>query len=153
VKPLHESPDALGEMNVICQHCSARKFKQEKPSLCCNSGKIMPTPFRSPPEEIKKFFFEDSPEGKLFRKMTRPLNNALCFSSVQAKEPEIKGFNPTVTIQGRVIHRVGSLEARSDDSPVYAQLYTLDSEIQENLRISRLNLDDSTAAKKAEKEM
>ena len=85
-----DTEDSIGNMDVECPYCSALKFKNEHPSLCCNNGKIVSQPFQKPPPPFMKLFRPDLyPDGdadltKVFLKYIRPLNNGLCLSSLKA---------------------------------------------------------------------
>ena len=49
VADLKDSDDKIGEMDVICQYCSAQKFKKETSSTCCGNGKVLLDSFPTPP--------------------------------------------------------------------------------------------------------
>ena len=58
VAALEDTPDAIGQMSIICQHCGAKKFSRETSSSCCNAGKVVLTPFPRPPEELMKLWID-----------------------------------------------------------------------------------------------
>ena len=29
----------IGDMNIICNYCQARRYKEEDPGICCSNGK------------------------------------------------------------------------------------------------------------------
>ena len=91
VKDLKETDDTIGMMDNACNHCGALKFKRETGSSCCGNGKVSLTPFPRPPEQIEKLWHGDTQEGRLFRQHSRPLNNALCLTSIKAKNTKLWG--------------------------------------------------------------
>ena len=49
VKELSKSKEGIGSMNIICQKCSAKKWKGETSSTCCNDGKVILDRYPDPP--------------------------------------------------------------------------------------------------------
>ena len=88
VKDLKDSDDNIGDMDTVCQYCSALKFKRETSSTCCGNGKVMLDPFPVPPPEINNLWHADNTKGRVFRENSRPINNAVCLSSIQANLKE-----------------------------------------------------------------
>lgn len=43
---------AIGQMDKICPHCKAKKFKNESPGMCCSNGKIKLPDLNTPPEPL-----------------------------------------------------------------------------------------------------
>ena len=133
-------------MDIVCPHCSALKFRNETPSLCCNSGKIVLKPFTPPPLHFMKLFRPDlypdadTTKSKIFLKYIRPLNNALCLSSLKTNYQTFRGYNPTVIIQGQVHQYAGPLQARDGENPVYAQLYVQDPSLEMTTRFANLTV-------------
>ena len=110
VPELNESADKLGDMNSKCKFCSAKKWEKETASLCCNSGKVVLDNFPDPPPLLKNLLIKDTEEAKIFRKNTRPLNNALTLSSLQVHVRTFdSGFAPNVIFEGKVCQRIGPL--------------------------------------------
>ena len=87
VEMLEDSGDSIGNMNHECEHCGALKFKKETASVCCCNGKVVLEPFPLPPEEINTLWHAKTAEGRLFREHARSIDNAVCLSSLQVKEP------------------------------------------------------------------
>ena len=87
-------------------------------------------------------FFDDTPKAKLFRANCRSINNAVCLSSlaVQDKNKNARGFSPSVIFQGRVVHRMGPIQADAGVQPCFAQLYVLDPSQETTTRFSNMNL-------------
>ena len=141
VLELKQTEDTIGKMNVICEFCKARKWKNETPTLCCNSGKIILTNFPDPPEFIRDLLTKSTEEGKLFRKHARSLNNALALSSLQVNVRQfIGGFTPCIVFEGKVSQRIGPLIPEAGEEPKFAQLYVLDPGTEQTIRVQNMNL-------------
>ena len=97
VPELLNTDDSLGKMDIICKHCGARKWKNETPTLCCNSGKVVLDSFPAPPEVIQNLLTNNTVPAKLFRENSRSFNNALALSSIKVNERKFNnGYNPSV---------------------------------------------------------
>ena len=68
-------------------------------------------------------------KSRIFKDYARNLNNAVCLSSLKVKEKR-DGYNPSVIFQGKVLHMVGPLSQIPGETPHYAQLYVLDSNME-----------------------
>ena len=123
---LENSLDAIGRMDVLCQHCGARKYKRETPGSCCSNGKVAPPPFPRPPEKLMELWKGNGVKANLFRKFAREMNNAVSLSSVQVTEKRFDRFTPSVIFHGKVHHRVGALLPEDGDTARFAQLYCFD---------------------------
>ena len=77
VEPLTGGRDGLGNLgDITCNFCGALKWKHEtSPSMCCYGGKVSVPAYPSPPPELMRLWFEDSPEARLFRQHSRSINN------------------------------------------------------------------------------
>ena len=65
----------LGKMNIVCKHCRALKWRQEKPGLCCMNGQTELAPLPPPPTAIKKLLIEkDSKSNKPYIDQIRAYN-------------------------------------------------------------------------------
>ena len=82
VQRLEDSLDAIGRMDVKCQHCGAFKFKRESEGFCCSSGKVKTAPFPKPPGKLSELWKSNGAEGKLLKKFSRELNNAVALSKL-----------------------------------------------------------------------
>ena len=140
VPELKHTADTIGEMDNICIQCGALYFKKETTSLCCLDGKVALPNFPEPPEELRKLWFEEVPEAKVFLKYTRSINNAVCLSSVTVEEKKTGTFDPSVIFQGRVVQRMGPLQAEPGHRPCFAQLYVLDSSLETTTRYSNMTV-------------
>lgn len=149
VPPLEDTEDAIGPMNVICPHCGARKFKGEPPSICCNNGKIKLEAFPKPPQPIMDLWMGTDARSRIFRQHSRTINNGVCLSSIQVKE-RVDGFTPSVIFQGKVTHRIGALSHIEGETPVYSQLYVLDSDMELTQRFQNMSIPASMSSKQRE---
>ena len=129
VLPLEETSDSIGKMNKACPHCGALKFVGETASSCCLNGQINIKPLPKPPPPILNLWTGNDVTSRIFRQHSRILNNAVCLSSIKVGEKK-DGFSPSVIFQGKLMHLAGSISQIDGETPHYAQLYVLDSEIE-----------------------
>ena len=100
VPQLKHTADTIGEMDNNCIQCGALYFKKETTSLCCLDGKVALPNFPEPPEELRKLWFNEISEAKVFLNHTRVTNNAICLSSVAVRERTFSNYTPSVIFQG-----------------------------------------------------
>ena len=121
IPDLKDDKDSVGRMEVECKHCKALKWSRETPSTCCSGGKVQLPRLPSPPPVLREMLFSTSREAKLCREHIRPLNNAVCFSSIRVQErrsgPGTSNFVPTVIFQGKVTQFAGALQAEDGETP------------------------------------
>ena len=112
-----------------CTHCSALRFPNKTPSICCNQGKIVIEMLPEPPASLMYLWTAQDEEGVLFRSFIRQINNALAMASVRITEklPPGNSFNPTVVIQGKAYFLMWPLQADAGASSKFAQLYVHDA--------------------------
>ena len=121
---------SLFESGRVYQHCSAYLWADERSAFCCGQGKICLDAFPSPPDELQQLYQEAN-----FITNIRRYNNALTLASLGMDQEIIQpGFSPTVTIQGKMYHSIGSLLPAEDSEPKFAQIYFTDSEHEANYR-------------------
>ena len=135
---LETTLDAIGEMDVVCEHCGALKYAKETSTTCCSGGKVLPTPFPRPPEPLMELWTGKDPKSRVFRENSRQINNGVCLSSLRVSERRFHGFAPTVIFQGRAQHRVGSISAAEGEIPRFAQLYVYDSALESSQRFENM---------------
>ena len=133
VAKLEESDDAIGEMNDVCGHCGALKFKRETGSVCCLNGKIGLPAYPKPPAPIMDLLLGQDAKSRIFRQHARLFNNAVCLSSISVKE-RVQGYTPTVIFMGKVTHLAGSIAHQEGEKPVFCQLYVLDESLETTVR-------------------
>ncbi len=119
----HHELKSLYDADNICPHCSAYRWKEERPGFCCENGKVKLSPIKMIPEEVKDLY-----KDKDFLQNIRSYNNALALASIGCDEQYVPGFSPTFKIQGKVFHRIGSLKPNDGECPKFAQIYFHDSE-------------------------
>ena len=92
---------SIGNRSEICGFCKARKWVNEKPSICCMSGKVDLEIFPEPPRLFQELFLGTSERSVVFRKYVRHLNNSLAMASIKMgnanSTPE--PYQPTVFLQ------------------------------------------------------
>ncbi|GBL98316.1 hypothetical protein AVEN_174103-1 [Araneus ventricosus] len=98
----------IGKTDIVCVHCSAKKFKGESPGMCCSNGKVKLTPLRSPPDPLKTYMSGTSSGSKHFLKYIRKYNACFQMTSFGATTIVEEGFMPTFKVQGQIYHRAGS---------------------------------------------
>ena len=141
VPDLKDTPDTIGKMEVVCNLCGALKFKKETGSTCCSNGKVYLDPLPQPPEQIRKLWHDDTPEGRLFRHHARSINNAVCLTSIKGKQKTFGGgFAPNIVYEGKVTYLVGPLQAAEGEKPCFAQLYVHDPSLETGLRLSGMTV-------------
>ena len=99
--------------------------------MCCGDGSIkLPTPAPAP-NPLQHFFLASTPEGRNFCENIRQYDAVLLFTSlgVQINDSVNRGGggSPVFKIHGELHHQIGSLLPPHEKTPVYAQLYVIDS--------------------------
>ena len=139
VLPLEETGDSIGGMTTICPHCGAKKFKGETATTCFLNGQVQVVPFPPPPPPIMVLWIGSDARSRILRQHSRTINNAVCLTSLQVNE-RTGGFNPSVIFQGKVMHRIGPISHTAGETPHYAQLYVLDSDMESTQRFANMNV-------------
>ena len=131
----------IGEMNVLCLHCHALKFKNEPVGMCCSNGKINLESLCEPPEPLRSYVSGTTSISKHFLENIRKYNS--CFQMTSFGATKIvgdSGFMPTFKVQGQIYHQIGSLLPIADNNFSFLQIYFMnnrDSEIDQRCAISR----------------
>ena len=90
------------------------------------------------PDELKDLFIGDNNTSKHFRKFTRQYNNALSFISFGAELTPPSGYGLyCFKIQGMVHHKISSLYCDKKENSSYGQLYTMDFQTANDIRLSK----------------
>ena len=63
------------------------------------------------------------------------------------KIKRFSGFNPSVIIQGKVVHQTGPLIPKEGEVPRFSQLYCCDPNLEKSQRFENLLLPEKTSAK------
>ncbi|XP_034934873.1 uncharacterized protein [Chelonus insularis] len=128
----------IGEMDVLCRHCNAKHFSQEKVFAkgnsfndCCNHGKVSFQRPPSIPDKLRMLFDYTDPNSKNFHERIRVYNSSFSFASFNANLINFQSRRPgpyCFKIQGQVYYQINtSLYPQSDDSPSFGQLFIIDS--------------------------
>ncbi|KAJ3513797.1 hypothetical protein NMY22_g14933 [Coprinellus aureogranulatus] len=139
----YTEPDArhdLGRMDVVCPHCGALHWKDERLSnskasfpefgTCCQRGQVQLEPMPPPPEPLRKYLTSNDPASKHFRENMWQYNRAFSFTSMGVREDHsVNGPGrgpPVFRVSGELHHYSGALEAPDGSLPRYAQLYVIE---------------------------
>ena len=149
VKELKFTDDSIGKMDSVCDKCSAKKWKTETNSTCCNNGSVILDRFPDPPPALKTLWKSNSPEARLFRENSRVFNNGLALASLKVNERKFRGssYAPSVVFEGKVQIIQGPLMAEQNEQPRFAQIYVHDPATQHTVRINNMNLPESLSTK------
>ena len=151
VPELINTEETLGQMDTVCNPCKARKFKNETPSLCCNSGKVDLPIFPTPPDLIQNLLTKQTNEAIIFRENSRSFNNALALSSIIVNERKFaNGYNPSVIFEGKVTQLYGPLLPENGEEPKFAQLYVHDPSTEHTMRVQNMSLPTTLSKKNVE---
>ena len=139
-------------MNSICAKCSAKKWKGESNSTCCNDGKVKLDAFPDPPPLLASLWTADTPKARLFRDNSRSFNNALALASLKVNERKFSGshYAPSVVFEGKVQIIQGPLIAEDNEQPRFAQIYIHDPATQHTVRVDNMILPKSLSNKQRE---
>jgi hypothetical protein len=133
----------------VCFYCKASLFVNEqvriptirnasgnvcyRGSICCTEGRCKPTtPALDEFADLKRWWFAcgsdtDGQLGKVLRKNARYINNAFQMASQKLTQRRQPGsWNPSVIIEGRVSHHIGSLLPAQGETPVFGQVFVHD---------------------------
>lgn len=136
---------SIGEMNIVCQHCQALKFKRETAGMCCSSGKVDVDIIPEPPEPFLSILKNEHEDSQFFLSNVRLYNSAFQMTSFGATNIVLHdGFPSTFKIQGQVYHRIGNICPNANDQPKYLQIFfmgnkdlQLDTRCELNAQIQR----------------
>lgn len=130
---------SIGTMTVVCEHCSALKFRDESKGMCCLQGKVKLDEILPPPEPLHSLLTGDHQKSKEFMRNIRRYNNAFQMTSFKSTQVIEQGFMPTFKIQGQVYHLAGSLLPLRPDDHKFLQIYFIsDPETQASTRCSNV---------------
>lgn len=118
----------IGNMNVKCNFCAARRFKSESANICCNFGRVKLADYDLLPEPLNSLINGTHRRSKYFLNNIRMFNNAFNMTSFMSTGPNIQTNNMTFKIQGQVYHRIGPLLSDNIDTARCLQLYFLGNE-------------------------
>jgi hypothetical protein len=75
----------IGNMDVVCSHCQAKKFRGESPGICCSNGKVKLPSLNPPPDPLLSYMSRTSEETKHFLHNIRKYNS--CFKMTASCQP------------------------------------------------------------------
>lgn len=99
----------IGNMDKVCTHCKALKYKNEAPGLCCVNGKVKLPELNQPLEPLLTLVSGTTPQSKHFLLNIRKYNASFVMTSFAADKIITDHFMPTFKVQGQIYHRAGSL--------------------------------------------
>ena len=85
-------------------------------------------------------WYGETHEAKDFKKKCCSINNAVSLSSLAVTEHTFSRFKPSLIFQGRVTQRMGPIHAEARKTPMFAQLYVLDSNLERSTRHASLTV-------------
>lgn len=103
---LHPKID-IGNMDNVCIHCQALKFKNEPPGMCCSNGKDCLQILKNPPEPLLSLTSGNNADSIHFLSNIRKYNSCFQMTSFGSTKINEGGFMPRFKIQGQVYHTVG----------------------------------------------
>ncbi|CAG5115735.1 unnamed protein product, partial [Candidula unifasciata] len=136
-------------MDHVCVHCSAFKFKNETPGMCCAGGKVKLPVLHSPPEPLSSLVAGDTSQSKHFLANIRKYNSCFQMTSFGATNIVRENYMPTFKVQGQIYHRAGSLLPLPDADYKFLQIYfmgNIDQQINQRCRFNKGTQRDIVAA-------
>ncbi|XP_067936872.1 uncharacterized protein [Watersipora subatra] len=111
-------------MSKKCSRCNALHWKDERPGICCNNGKVRLRPFSEDiPPVLTRLFQGANPDSEHFFGNIRKYNSCFQMTSFGAKTIDEPGFNPNFKVQGQIYHLIGSLLPIPGEQPQFLQIY------------------------------
>ena len=132
-------------MNKLCIYCDAKHFLCEMNTEkcftnCCHNGKVLFNNEDLYPEQLKELMISNTEDSKNFMTNIRIYNNLLAFASFGVKLVTL----PTAGLQvffvcGQTYQNSYSLNSESEKLRKYGQLYVIDNELANNIRLQNQN--------------
>ena len=128
------------EMNIVCEHCYALKWKNESKGFCCSNGQIILAPLSPAPQYLHSLLTTNDPTtNEPYVNQIRAYNQVLAFTSLGANIDEnlanARDGIYTFRIQGALYHQIGSLMPSDENSlPSFAQIYFYDTNLDNQLQ-------------------
>ncbi|KAF6159666.1 hypothetical protein GIB67_029924 [Kingdonia uniflora] len=126
----------LGQMDVVCIHCSALHWRDEQLTnssnnnlrfgQCCLQRKIKLPELDLLPTELKELYDGTGTHSRSFRKYMQKYNASNAFTSlgVHMDDRVVHGRGPSsFVIHGELHYRIGALTPNHQHDASYAQLY------------------------------
>jgi len=129
-------------MDNACPSWNALQWREERTprftnalfkfGTCCQNGQVQLPVVPDPPEPLKNFLKAEWPQGRCVVEHLQSLNNALALTAVQSKPPPLlpggSAFQPSVRLNGRLTHVIGSSIPGVGQQAFFLQAYFADSE-------------------------
>ena len=122
------------EIDKVLEKAKTIKEEKQKKRINILESKV--------PHELMSLYQGSGQDGKFFIAHANSLNQALAFCSLGAdfqrwdgskfvseKEAKKRGYNPVVTVQGKMFHRIGPIQAESKNEPKFGQIYFIDADL------------------------
>jgi len=139
-------------LTIICPHCHALHFDCEKLAssrvnlpkfgMCCLQGQIQLPPLQPLTRILHNYLTRNDYPSREFRNNIRQYNAAFSMTLVGVKIDNSvtrKSSPYCFKIQGELHHLTGALLSHGDQTPMYAQIYILDTAAQLNVRRTNNN--------------
>jgi len=121
----------VGDLTVLCQHCNALKFSNERPGICCSNGKVdLNGRLPKVPDILQSLMCGQHPQSAHYIKHIRKYNSLFQFTSFGANIIHQNGWNPTLRVQGQTYHQYGPLLNNPEQEAQFMQIYFLSPEQQ-----------------------
>ncbi|XP_044597177.1 uncharacterized protein LOC123273764 [Cotesia glomerata] len=138
----------IGQMNVLCMHCTAKHFKNEMVANkgnsfndCCHHGEVKLDPLPDFPIILKSLFESTHEKSKNFFERIRNFNSSFSFASFNANLVDLSAQRRgpyCFKIQGQIYYQMNtSLYPSYNESPSYGQLFIVDSAEAVDFRAER----------------
>jgi hypothetical protein len=127
-------PSFLGDMNILCPHCSALFFHVERNTAgkftrCCQKGKVYLRAKPAVPELVIELLDGTHQLSGHFKKNIIYYNNSFAMCSLGIGRMDIATGGPyIVKMNGLIMHRTSWIHPNGNDVRSYAQIYVLDPE-------------------------
>jgi hypothetical protein len=119
----------IGNIEMVCGHCQAKKFKSESPGICCKNGKVKFCQLEPPQQELLTYTLRDTSESKHFLSNIRKYNSCFQMASFGVTSVvEQPGFPSTFTVRGQIYYKAGLLLPLPNRPPKFLQLYLIGNE-------------------------
>ena len=138
----------FGAMDVLCLHCQAQHFPDEKVSNkglffndCCSHGSVTLVPIPEFPIQLKKIFQGEHEKSNQFFQPIRYYNNTLAFASFNGNLVNFQTRRPgpfCFKIQGQIYYQINtSLYPGEGENPSNGQLFIIDQQEALNHRMTQ----------------
>jgi hypothetical protein len=125
----------IGTMVQKCQYCKALEWSGEPPGLSCSNCKVILDNLACTPDLLSDLLLGQSSQSRHFLHHIRKYNTAFQMTSFGCKKREIEGkYMPTLKVQGKVYHLIGSLLPKADEQAQFLPVYFMGDSVEEARR-------------------